>query len=105
MKKCPTHPIDISENREIVECDNLEFPWKQDPAGYFLVRIKDNQICCGFVNSEHKMILEFRGTNPDKIIKEITKREICNENNLAYLAQELMIAKDCLENNKEFVQR
>ena len=105
MKECPFHEIDISEDREIVETDNLKFPWKQDKNGYFLVRIKDNKIECGFVNSSHKMILELRGKDPDKIIKEIAKRKLVDLEHMGYISQELQIAKDCLENNKEYVQR
>jgi flavin-dependent dehydrogenase len=48
--KCPQHKINISKDREVINCDNLQFPWKQDPNGYFLVKIKDNEINCGFVN-------------------------------------------------------
>ena len=103
--KCPKHKINISEDREIINCDDLEFPWKQDPNGYFLVKIKNNEICCGFVNSNHKMILEFRGTNPNKIIKEIIKRKICSNENIGYISSELMLAKNCIDNKKEYIQR
>ena len=103
--KCPQHKINISKDREVINCDNLQFPWKQDPNGYFLVKIKDNEINCGFVNSNHKMILEFRGTDPDKIIKEIIKREICNKENLGYISSELILAKNCIDNKKQYIQR
>ncbi|MCK5283023.1 MAG: hypothetical protein KAK00_06445 [Nanoarchaeota archaeon] len=104
-KKCPLHPIGISEDREIVDCDNLDFPWKQDKKGYFLVKIEDGQICCGFVNNEHKMVVEFRARDVDKIIKEIAKRKLVDLEHMGYIASEMMIAKDCLENNKGYVQR
>lgn len=105
MKNCPNTEIEIRENREIIYSDNLHFPWKQDSNGYFLVKIENFLICCGFVNPNHEMIIEFRGKNPDKMIKEITRRNLCSEENLAYVAQELMIAYDCLLNNKKYVQR
>jgi len=105
MEECPCHPIDISENREIVETDNLKFDWKQDPNGYFLVRVQDNEIQCGFVNNSHKMIIEFRGKNPDNIIKEIAKRKLVELTHMGYISQELQIAKDCLDNKKKYVQR
>jgi len=104
-QKCPYHKIEIPADREIVETDDLKFPWKQDPYGYFLIKLENNRICCGFVNNNHVMEVEFRGTNPEKIIKEIAKRELVGLSQMGYIASELMIAKDCLENKKEYVQR
>jgi len=109
--ECPCKPIDIPEDREIIECDKLTFPWNQDPNGYFLVKIEQNketgkiQLCCGFVNNDHKMILELKGSDPDKIIKEIAKRKLVNLEHMGYIASELMIAYECMKNNKEYVQR
>lgn len=109
-KKCPMKEIEIKNDREIVYTDNLSFPWNQDPNGYFLIKI-DNEnnenkiICCGFVNNKHELIIEFRGKNPDKIIKEITRRNLCSKENLAYISQELMIAYYCMKNNLNYVQR
>ncbi len=103
--KCPIKEIEIKEDREIVFCDNLTFPWKQDPNGYFLVKVENGIICCGFVNNNHKMVLELNGKNPDKIIKEIVKRDLCDKANLGYIASELMIAHNCLLNNKRYIQR
>lgn len=102
---CPISEIEIKNDREIIYTDNLTFPWNQDPNGYFLVKIDKEMLCCGFVNNEHKLILEFRGKNPDKIIKEITKRDLCSKENLAYISSELMIAYNCLKNNLPYVQR
>lgn len=104
-KKCPFHDIEIPPNRPVVLTDSLNFVWKQDPMGYFLVKIENKQICCGFVTSKHKMILELRGSNPDKIIKEIIKRKLCNIDNLGYIASELMLARYCLEKKKRYIQR
>jgi len=105
MAKCPLHKIDISDDREMVDCDSLKFEWKQDPNGYFLVKIENEEICCGFVNNDHKMVVEFRGKDPDKIIKEIAKRKLCSMANMGYISSELMIAYDCLKTNKKYVQR
>jgi hypothetical protein len=106
-KTCPLHPIEIPEDREIVDCDSREFPWRQDPNGYFLVKIDAERgvICCGFVNNEHKMETEFRGKDPDKIIKEIAERGLVGLEHMGYIASELMIAKHCLDNGKEYIQR
>jgi len=103
---CPIKKIEILDKREVIYCDGLEFPWNQDQNGYFLVKIDNNEIlCCGFVNSEHKLIIEFRGKNPDKIIKEITRRNLCSKENLAYISSELMIAYHCIKNNLNYTQR
>jgi len=105
MDPCPCHPIDISEDREIVNTDKITFKWTQDPDGYFLVKIENGEIQCGFVNNNHKMTVEFRGTDPDNIIKEIANRKLVNLTHMGYIAQELQIAKVCLDKNKEYVQR
>ncbi len=104
-KKCPFHKIEIPKDRQVILTDSLSFVWKQDPKGYFLVKIEKGEICCGFVNPKHKMILELRGSNPDKIIKEIIKRKLCNIDNLGYIASELMLARYCLEKKKRYIQR
>jgi len=102
---CPCAPIKIPEDREIIDCTNKEFAWKQDPKGYFLVKITDDEIYCGFCTINHKMVLELRSLDPDKIIKEIIERDLCNKDNLGYIASELMIAFNCIENNLPYVQR
>jgi len=105
QKKCPLHPIEIPDDREIVNCDNIKYPWKQDPNGYFLVKLEGDTICCGFVNNNHKMILELRAKYPDKIIKEIAKRKLVGLVHMGYIASELMIAKQCLDSGNSYVQR
>jgi hypothetical protein len=103
--KCPFHPIEIPDSRQIIDCDKLNFPWVEDKKGYFLVKIEDDIICCGFVNNKHVMEIELKAKDPDKIIKEIAKRKLCDTQHMGYIASELMIAKNCIENNKKYVQR
>ncbi len=103
--KCPSHPVDIPKDREIVEVDSLEFPWRQDPNGYFLVKLENGLVCCGFVNNSHKMAVEFRGTNIEKMIKEITSRKLVGLEHMGYIASELEIAKNCLESGTKYIQR
>lgn len=104
-KDCPFHQIKIPDEREVILTDGKRFPWKMDPHGYFLVKIEQKTICCGFVNKKHVMTKEFRGCDPTVMIKEITRQKLCNEDNLAYIAQELMIAKDCIDRKKKYIQR
>ena len=102
---CPIQEIEIKKDREIINCDNLTFPWNQDEKGYFLVKIENKMIHCGFVTNNHKMILELIGKNPNKIIKEIVKRDLCSKDNLAYISSEIMIAYNCMKNDLPYVQR
>lgn len=102
---CPIEPIKIKKDRKIINTDGIKFPWRQDKNGYFLVKIQNGKIHCGFVNNNHEMIMEFIGSNPDEIIKEIAKRKLCDLEHMGYIASELMIARDCLKNGKKYVQR
>ncbi|MBW2998007.1 hypothetical protein KY321_00575 [Candidatus Woesearchaeota archaeon] len=105
-EKCPFFEIDFNkEGREVINCDKLSFPWSQDEKGYFLIRILNDELECGFVNSKHKMTLVLHGKDPDKIIKEIAKRKLVNLTHIGYVASELMIAYECMINKKEYVQR
>ena len=103
--KCPIHKIDILADRKIVKTDRLKFPWVQDPNGYFLVKIEKGQVCCGFVNNKHKMKIEFKGKNMEKMIKEIANRKLVGLEQMGYISSELMIAQNCLKNNKKYIQR
>ena len=102
---CPTFPIKVSSDCKVVFTDAKKFPWRQDKKGYFLVKIEGGFLHCGFANHKHEVKIEFIGKNPEKMIKEIAKRKICGLGHMGYIASELMIAKNCLENGKKFVQR
>ena len=104
-KICPFKPINIPDNRKIIDCDKLNFKWNQDNKGYFLVKIEKGKICCGHINNKHKMTVELRGKDPDKIIKEIAKKKLCDLEHMGYIASELTIAHDCLKTKKKYVQR
>ena len=106
-KLCHSFEITIPDNREIIFTDRLKFPWCQDPKGYFLIKLENNQICCGFVDAKtHIMQIEFRGKDPFNMIKEIAKRDLTSTSeHMGYISSELMIAYDCLKNNKKYIQR
>jgi hypothetical protein len=106
MGKCLGVPIDIKEDRDVVFCDELEFPfsWKEGD-GYFLVHIKGGQIYAGWVDGNHDLNIEFRGTDPDKMTKEIVRRDFLSSSHIAYIAGELILAHHCLVNDLEYVQR
>jgi dihydropteroate synthase len=104
--KCLGIPIKIRSDRERVFCDALEFPggWKEGD-GYFLVKIENGQICVGYVDGNHEMNIEFRGTDPDKLIREITRRDFVDKPHAAYIAAEITLAAHCLKTESEYVQR
>ena len=102
---CPTSPIKISQKRKIILTDGKKYPWRQDRKGYFLVKIQDGKIHCGFVNNKHEMKIEFIGRNPERIIKEITKRKLCDLEHMGYIAFELTLASNCMKKRKKYVQR
>lgn len=99
------HEFFIDEHREIVETDSHNYPWIEDSAGYFLVRIDNDMLSCGFVQ-KGTLRLELRGKDPIKIIKEIARRDLCsNAQHMGYIAAELMIAKRCLDESLPYEQR
>jgi len=106
LGKCLGTEINISPDREVVLCDALEFPWRwKEEDGYFLVKIEDGMICVGYVDGRHELNLEFRGTDPDKLTKEILRRDFLTKAHTAYIAAEIILAHHCLKNNLEYVQR
>ena len=98
------HEMEIPDNREIIQTDTLRLPWKEDKACYFLIRIANGKIHCGFL-SGHVMAVEFVGKDPFNMIKEIARRGLINQEHMGYVACEIMRASICLEGNEEFIQR
>ena len=104
--KCLDLDININPDREVVLCDGLEFPfeWKQED-GYFLVRLEDGMICVGYVDGNHELNIEFRGSDPETLTKEIVRRDFLKPSHTAYIAAEIILAHHCLNNNLEYIQR
>ena len=104
--KCLGIDIAINLDREVVECDGLEFPWEWKPEhGYFLIRIHEGQICVGYVDENHEMNIEFRGTDPETLTKEIVRRDFLTPLHTSYIGAEIILAHQCLVNGTEYVQR
>jgi hypothetical protein len=99
-------PINIKDDREIVQCDELEFPFKWNrEEGYVLIRIHEGQICVGWVDGiNHEMNVEFRGTDPGKLAKEIIRRDFLSPSMIAFISAEVVRARNCLDNDVEYVQ-
>ncbi len=94
----------ILDNREIVDTDKLSFRWSQDRKRYFLIRIENGHIHCGYVNND-RLGIEFIGKDPEKIYKEIARRKLCSLEHMGYLGMELCRAKKCLAEKKKYIQR
>lgn len=104
--KCLGVDIEINPDREVVICDGLTFPWNWKPEdGYFLVRIEDGMICVGYVDENHELNIEFRGSDPDTLTKEIVRRDFLTPSHTAYIAGEILLAHHCWESGLEYIQR
>ncbi len=83
-----------------------------DPKGYFLIRIKGNQIEVGFckyqdmvLNKSNKVLKQFSSSNTEEILNWIENNNLTTKaNHLEYLKKELKRAKECMENNLEYIQ-
>jgi hypothetical protein len=107
LGKCLGIEIAINPDREVVLCDELEFPcgWKAGD-GYFLVKTEDGMICVGWVDgTRHQLDIEFRGSDPDRLIREVTRRDFVDKPHAAYIAAEIILAHRCLVDGLEYIQR
>ena len=106
LGKCLGIEITINPGREVVLCDGLEFPggWREGD-GYFLVKIEGGMICVGYVDGNHNLDIEFRGSDPDRLIREVTRRDFVDKPHAAYIAAEITLAHHCLVNGLEYIQR
>jgi dihydropteroate synthase len=87
--------------------------WKQDPKGYFLIRIKDNQIEAAHVKNDHSNNPRHYPNKAEVIIGE-TAEEIYNtiirenlvslQEHAAYLGSELQKAEIAMKNKLKYVQ-
>lgn len=106
MGKCLGVPIKIDDDREVIFCDELEFPCGWKPGdGYFLVKIENGMICVGYVDGSHNLNIEFRGSDPEKLIREVTRQDFVDKPHAAYIAAEIILAHQCLINDVKYVQR
>jgi len=106
MKKKPSwlKPIDKSKVEVI---DSKEGPWKQDPLGYFLIKVdKENGlISAGYCSNEHELKYEFTGKRAQDIYHEIARRKLISLlEHASYLGKELKKAELALKFNLDYVQ-
>ncbi|MDO8661342.1 MAG: hypothetical protein Q7K43_05620 [Candidatus Woesearchaeota archaeon] len=79
--------------------------WKQDPKGYFLIKIEEGLIKAGFCTNDHIVREEVSGTEPQDIYYTILRRGLISSlQHAAYLGMELQKAQTALQLNIPYVQ-
>jgi len=81
--------------------------WKQDPKGYFLIRVnnKKKMIEVGFVTPKHTITKMIYGNNAIEIYNTIVREKLLTRlEHAAYLGKELYKAELALEYGKTYVQ-
>ena len=58
------------KDRKMIFTDEIKFPWRQDKRGYFLIKIGNGKIHCGFVNNNHEMLVEFVALQYEHLSKQ-----------------------------------
>jgi tetrahydromethanopterin S-methyltransferase subunit A len=92
---------------KIINAKGYQQKWKQDPKGYFLIRINriENVIEVGYcvaTNNPEKII---KGDNPESIMyKIIDEGFISLMDHAAYLGKELQKAYIALQYDMEYIQ-
>lgn len=100
-------PIKVVDGREVIEADKKYVKWKQDPLGYFLIKVdqKEKVIRAGFCNNDNKMVKEVVGRTAEEIYHTILAHKLISV--LAHacnIGRELAKAEIALENNLDYVQ-
>ncbi len=79
--------------------------WKQDPKGYFLIKIEEGLIKAGFCTNDHVVREEISGTEPQDIYYTILRRGLISSlQHAAYLGMELQKAQTAMLLGIEYVQ-
>tara|TARA_Y100000031_G_C8185139_1_gene368557 strand:+ start:751 stop:1092 length:342 start_codon:yes stop_codon:yes gene_type:complete len=95
-------PIDKSKI-EVIEAK--ESPWKQDPKGYFLIKINEKKISAGYCTNDNKLKYEFVGKNAKGIYETIAKMNLVSLfEHASYLGKELKKAELAIKYDLEYVQ-
>ena len=82
-------------------------PWRQDPRGYFLIKInrKDRQIEVGFCEAGNVVKLVIVGKKPDEIYHAVFREGLVTKfDHAAYLGKELEKAYIALKTGAKYVQ-
>ncbi len=92
---------------------NSKKEWKQDPKGYFLIRINKNFIEAAYVKNDHsnhpkkdlKKATVIKGKNAEEIYNTIIREKLVSlKEHAAYLGSELQKAEIAMKNKLKYVQ-
>jgi dihydropteroate synthase len=92
---------------------NSKKEWKQDPKGYFLIRINKNQIEVAHVKNDHsnhpkkdlKKATVISGKSAEKIYNTIIRENLISlKQHAAYLGSELQKAEIAMKKKLKYVQ-
>ncbi|MBI4154686.1 DUF4346 domain-containing protein [Candidatus Woesearchaeota archaeon] len=99
------HPIKIPRNLRFIEVKEFKKPVVIDKKCFLLIRLRNKKIEVGICNYNYEMIKAYRSKDPIALAKKIIDDKwITRLDHSAYLGKELTNAKNCLENNKKYVQ-
>ena len=94
------------ENVQVIKgsYDDLN-DWVLDPTGYFLIRIKDNQLEIAHCKKVGVIDRVITGNRPQEVYFTAIKEGLVSRlDHAAYLGKELQKAYDCLKAGREYVQ-
>ena len=99
--------IKISEKLKEIKVSRKVPIYKQDPKGYFLIKInqKKQQIEVGYCTNKNILTKKITGKNPIGILNIIIQKKIISKKeHIAYLGIELHKAYIALKNNIKYIQ-
>lgn len=104
-KKAPWGTQKKSPDFCLVRSHRNPLEWTKDPAGYFLIKVEDGLIKAGFSTSEHVLVKEIVGTEPQDIYYTVLREKlITSMQHAAYLGMELQKAHTALKLGLKYVQ-
>lgn len=92
---------------EVEKIEAKEGPWKQDPKGYFLIKInyEDGTIHAGYCDNDHVLKYEIVGKRAQDIYYTIAERGLVSLfEHASYLGKELKKAELAIKYKLKYVQ-
>ena len=99
--------VNTAETEEVVGTYDPIKDWKNDPKGYFLIRInrETNKIEVGFCPTINRITHKFIGNKPQDVYFAITERGLISRlDHAAYLGKELEKAYLALKYGYDYIQ-